>query len=612
MATLNSLACALCTHDQSNPVSISIKSQTSPHMDHSDILGEIEQDNNPLLYHVPKLPSLQHSSENHDSSTATQVEPSGFNSTDLVNSSLSLSHRIKKWVNSQNLSLDIISSERLANTNVIVYLIELRLSTSDDVIIVKRRYSEFKSLRDHLVKLFPTTVVPPIPEKHTFFTYLINSIDNSKEIFVIEVRKRYFRNFLRDIVFDSSPSLRNCPLFHKFLDPNYESCWENAVSEPPVSSIPQNLLLANPNNPTDQNGLYLLMPPVNGYDVDSQDTLSTLSKMNDDLHKLHNEISLYDSKEHKQPEVKLNTDVLHKIPSALINFETNFHHNIRILHDLQRLNARSAKNLRHLVTVLVELGGNLNNFSLQVHEINSSNENQLSLTIERFGSTMDTNFLNFEHFLNDFYTSEWQEPTNQFVQYYFSALQLIKFYKCKLLQFKLLYKLKFSKLQELTVLNNTQNLIKHLRDIKVESPTLNNAIRRVEAKQLSSSLKTKKSWYGIFGGNKSSFGVPGEAPPAKSQVAANLHEFTPQDVSAHCQYKIQHIEKELNKLDQLLELSNEDMAKLTERLQVNLEEFNRKMERKWLGIMLKFVRAGKKLCEDNATGWSELQRYVNQ
>lgn len=32
---------------------------------------------------------------------------------------------------------------------------------------VRRRYSEFESLRNTLVQLFPTLIIPPIPEKHT-------------------------------------------------------------------------------------------------------------------------------------------------------------------------------------------------------------------------------------------------------------------------------------------------------------------------------------------------------------------------------------------------------------------------------------------------------------
>lgn len=38
-------------------------------------------------------------------------------------------------------------------------------------ITVRRRYSEFESLRTVLTRLFPTLIVPPIPEKHTMCKY---------------------------------------------------------------------------------------------------------------------------------------------------------------------------------------------------------------------------------------------------------------------------------------------------------------------------------------------------------------------------------------------------------------------------------------------------------
>jgi sorting nexin-41/42 len=35
---------------------------------------------------------------------------------------------------------------------------------------LRRRYSEFASFREALVRLFPTLIIPPIPEKHSMCT----------------------------------------------------------------------------------------------------------------------------------------------------------------------------------------------------------------------------------------------------------------------------------------------------------------------------------------------------------------------------------------------------------------------------------------------------------
>lgn len=36
----------------------------------------------------------------------------------------------------------------------------------DRMLVVRRRFQDFAFVREHLVKSFPASVVPPIPEKH--------------------------------------------------------------------------------------------------------------------------------------------------------------------------------------------------------------------------------------------------------------------------------------------------------------------------------------------------------------------------------------------------------------------------------------------------------------
>lgn len=607
-------------------------------MDDPDVFSEFEQDNNPLLHQpAPDVLRMAHGIHNGalsppNTSTRTTSPPGqalqesfvDFNSTALVNNSLGLSLKIRKMLAAgPKLHIDVVSSERLAGTKVVVYLIELSLEKLGAPIIVKRRYSEFKSLRDTLVKLFPTTVVPPIPEKHSLLTYLINSIDSSREVSVVEVRRRLFRKFLHDVVFEeSSAMLKDCPLFLKFLDPNYELAWENAMHEPPASLLPQNLLLANPNNPTDQNGLYFLMPRLAGFDINAPDNLPALRKINEDLHKLYSDITLYNLKDIKGTNMKQMAEDFSNIPVELINFETNFHQNIRVLSDMHKLNNRNVRNLEHMIKVLIELGANLNNFSLQMHEMISLDNNQLSKAVEKFGLTLDLSFLNFEHFLYSHVTPLWEEPITQFIQYYFSALQLIKFYKYKLLQYKLLYKLKFTKVQELASFTYNQQSIQRLKDLDIDSPSIQSAIRRIESKLRLKGSQSGKSWYGLFGGNKAaSYSIPAEQATGSnsstnhSGLDANSMKYTgAADGSLpdrHIQNRIEQIEKELDKLDQLINLFNFDLAKLTSSLEINLQEYIDKMEKKWVTVMLALVRAGTQLFIENLACWEEFKENVD-
>lgn len=640
----------------------------------SDIFEDIEQDNNPSFYGNQsflsdgknksngnaKDNSFNNSIINDDNDD--QISSKNYRNMDLVNNSLGLSNKIRNFLHDDNLSIDVISSERLMNSSIIVYSIEISIDSSNSI-IVKRRYSEFKSFRDNLLKLFPTLIIPPIPEKHTIFNYLINSINNSKESTIIETRKRNFKVFLIDLIFNSNPILKDCPLLHKFLDPNYELCWNNAINEPPLNLLPNNLLLANPINPTDQNGLYSLLPIVNGFEFNSQiDNLHSLKKINDDLHKLNDQINLFKIKEEDDNLKILNNSSISNtnnefisfkdIPIELISYEIIFHQNIKILNELNKLNNKSIKNYKSVINNLIELGGNLNNFSLQIHELSDLNNhsnfnNQLSSLIEKFGSTIDLNFLNFESFVISNLIPNWQEPINQLIQYYSTALQLIKFYKFKLIQFKLLFKLKFNKIQDLMTFNNNyQNHIKlnDLKNLNINSPSINDAIKRIELKQKklstnSRSLNSKKSWYGLFGGNKSSFILPDDdtfqqynshqnnqlqskdtynnytSPTSSPQKPISkpdpLADLPPNDLSNQFLYKIHQIEKELTKLDQLINLVNKDMIDLTDHLKSTFSSFSTSMEKKWLTIMLEFIRSGKDLFSENLANWNDLKAFID-
>ena len=86
-------------------------------------------------------------------------------------------------------------------------------------------------------------------------------------------------------------------------------------------------------------------------------------------------------------------DLEFSIPEELIQFEIKFHQTIKILTDLNKLNSKTTKNYKSMVDTLIDLGGNLNNFSLQVYQQKSGSNNELLEAIEKFGSTMDQSFL---------------------------------------------------------------------------------------------------------------------------------------------------------------------------------------------------------------------------
>lgn len=557
-----------------------------------------------------------------------------------INDSLVISSKIASLIH-EDISIKVISTEKLvSSSSVIVYCIELRLKSTPpgSGIIVKRRYSEFKSLRDNLMRLFPTLIIPPIPQKHTLLTYLITSLNNNEEISIIETRKRLFECFLNDLILHSNPRIRDCLILHKFLDPNYEMCWENALNEPPITLIPDNLLLANPINPINQNGLYSLLPVLNGYEPGSSDgmvlgdNLGSLKRLNEDLKKLSPiiRIDAEDNGGVKQ-ESSGAASLFTEIPNTLMNFEASFSHSIKITTDLDKLNTRTSTHLKLLVSTLIELGSNLNNFSLQIHSPDLSGqtigEREINLAnqVEKFGSTIDSVFLNYESYTMNSFIPKWQEPIHQLIQHYLTAIQLLRFYKLKLIQFKILKKARARKTLELDAMTNSLDSQSNINDalkngLSLNSPSITEAVKKFEQKQRkfkkSLLVGNKKSWYGLFGGKAYSNLNYETLKQANEQqqtpVGGKLYATEELSNAQQYQYKhkIEQIEQEINKLDQLISLTNNDMIELTKDLEINFQEFLNMLEKRWLMAMLEFIRGGKKLFQENLQSWEGMKSGI--
>ena len=83
---------------------------------------------------------------------------------------------------------------------------------------VRRRYSDFYSLRQTLVDLHPTLVVPPIPEKHSVADYAAKPTKAKEDEAIIDHRKRMLSSFLNRC--RRSSEIREDGIFWRFLDPH--------------------------------------------------------------------------------------------------------------------------------------------------------------------------------------------------------------------------------------------------------------------------------------------------------------------------------------------------------------------------------------------------------
>ncbi|KAJ1501399.1 Sorting nexin, cytoplasm-to-vacuole targeting pathway/endosomal sorting [Coelomomyces lativittatus] len=100
---------------------------------------------------------------------------------------------------------------------------------------LKRRYSEFNSLRKCLQTLYPALIVPPIPEKHTLTDYATKQNRAKQDPQIIEKRKRMLQCFLNRVGWH--PILSTDHLFHRFLQPGI--LWADILHSTKVTTLPK-------------------------------------------------------------------------------------------------------------------------------------------------------------------------------------------------------------------------------------------------------------------------------------------------------------------------------------------------------------------------------------
>ncbi|KAK0645911.1 mRNA capping enzyme alpha subunit-like protein [Cercophora newfieldiana] len=123
-------------------------------------------------------------------------------------------------------------------------------------LIVRRRYSEFASLREALTRLHPTLIIPPIPEKHTMADYAANPTNAKQDQQIIDLRKRMLAVFLNRC--RRMEQVRTDGVWWRFLDPN--SSWSEVLQSHPVASIPKSIMKAPPLDPANPTPGHLYLP----------------------------------------------------------------------------------------------------------------------------------------------------------------------------------------------------------------------------------------------------------------------------------------------------------------------------------------------------------------
>ncbi|MCJ1308370.1 Sorting nexin, cytoplasm-to-vacuole targeting pathway/endosomal sorting [Agyrium rufum] len=308
--------------------------------------------------------------------------------------------------------------------NYIVYCIR----TGD--LEVKRRYSEFASLRSALVNLHPTLIIPPIPEKHTMADYAAKPTKAKEDQGIIDLRKRMLTVFLNRC--RQMKDVREDGVWWRFLDPN--ASWNEVLHSHPVASIPKSNMKAPPLDPANPTPGHQWLPiPAATAKLRSKSNASSSTGT---------PISPPDSA--YMPSVAAHStpgpQIFGRFPPSSQNLSeqdldpyfSNFESSTKELElllqgSIERVNRRSLSHLNAISADLSELGARYNGFSL------SEQSPTVAAAIERVGQAVDLTYIATEE-LSANLGASFAEPMRESAQFASVVRSVLRFRIMKRIQ----------------------------------------------------------------------------------------------------------------------------------------------------------------------------------
>ncbi|KAJ2232261.1 Sorting nexin, cytoplasm-to-vacuole targeting pathway/endosomal sorting [Coemansia sp. RSA 485] len=264
---------------------------------------------------------------------------------------------------------------------------------------VKRRYSEFESLRICLCRLYPTFIVPPIPEKHSLTQYAVLQKRAKEDQYIIERRKRMLEHFLNHLA--EHPILSSEHIFHRFLENGVS--WTEVLHSPIITGLPKTPLHSSPSKAPGSSiadGSSLQMPKIaatNSFAGDVPVPSSALAPIK--------------NVEPRWMDCELFTSKFTNQFSGVI----------------EKNQARVYRKLGELSTDYAELGAALNGFSLL------ESPESLAAAVEKVGQAVDSSYIEINQLLSQM-EAEVGEPIHEYSQYALVIKQVLRFRLLKNLQ----------------------------------------------------------------------------------------------------------------------------------------------------------------------------------
>ncbi|KAK6079937.1 PX domain-containing protein [Seiridium cupressi] len=364
---------------------------------------------------------------------------------------------------------------------------------------VRRRYSEFASLRDALTRLHPTLIIPPIPEKHTMADYAANPTNAKQDQQIIDLRKRMLAVFLNRC--RRMEQVRNDGVWWRFLDPN--ASWSEVLHTHPIASIPKQVLKAPPLDTANASVAHSYLPvpaasaklktgPTPGFDGSASITGDqVIRRFPPDSHDLNEQ----------------------ELDPYFISFETSIKELEKLLMGpMEKVNRRTLNHLSSLSTDLSDLGAKYNAFAL------SEQSQTLGAAIERIGQAADTSYIATEELAGSLGAS-FAEPMRENAQFA-SVVRSV-------LQYRLLKRVQ----QEMTNddLHKKRALLDQLERSEAEAQRIEQYLsssqqisgnRQVQPPRRSSSMKETSTHHPREGSGEDTASIDSDFPPTHGDFSS--------------------------------------------------------------------------------------------
>lgn len=252
---------------------------------------------------------------------------------------------------------------------------------------VRRRYSEFASLRATLVALHPTLIIPPIPEKHSFADYAAKPTKAKEDAGIIELRQRMLATFLNRC--RRMKQVREDGVWWRFLDPN--ASWSEVLHSHPAASVPKNNLKAPPLDPANPTEAHQWLPiPSQSAKLRSGSQSSSGTPVSPST-----QSALPSAASHSTPSIQYarfpakDADLREdEMDPYFSSFESNTKElEVLLTGSMEKVNQRLLRHLYSLGDDLMDLGARYNAFSL------SEQSGSVAHAIEKTGQACDYTYI---------------------------------------------------------------------------------------------------------------------------------------------------------------------------------------------------------------------------